>query len=359
VWLVLAFVDGGNRPGSTLLFVYWALNLPMLGRDLAAIIRQFPAYRNILARILEPLSAPAETPEAVPAAIPDRSRDGVEIRFEDVAVRTGGHEILSDIGFTIGAGEHVAVVGRSGAGKSTLVGLLLGWHAPTAGTVRADGDALAGERLVDLRRHTAWVDPSVHLWNRSLFDNLRYGDPSRLITSIGSVIDTAELTDVLEKLPAGLQSSLGEGGGLTSGGEGQRVRFGRALLREPVRLAILDEPFRGLDRGTRHELLARARDVWSDATLICVTHDIEDTLSFERVIVLDAGRIVEEGQPSVLRNQADSAYAALLAAERSVKADLWSAGRWRRWHIRDGSIAEEDTALVEDQWTLQQHWRGQ
>ena len=114
---------------------------------------------------------------------------------------------------------------------------------------------------------------------------------------------------------------------MTSGGEGQRVRFGRALLRDPVRLAILDEPFRGLDGDKRHELLARAREVWRDATLICVTHDIDDTLSFERVIVLDAGRVVEDGKPSVLCNEPDSAYAALLAAERAVKADLWYDGR--------------------------------
>jgi ATP-binding cassette subfamily B protein len=342
-----------------LLFVYWALSLPMLGRDLAGIIRQFPAFRNILARILEPLSAPSSTPVADVAPSRDADRGGVAIRFDHVDVRAGGHEILSQVALTIDAGEHVAIVGRSGAGKSTLVGLLFGWHTPAAGSVQIDGEPLAGARLVDLRRHTAWVDPSVHLWNRSLFDNLRYGDPDRLMTSIGSVVETAELSDVLEKLPAGLQSPLGEAGGLTSGGEGQRVRFGRALLREPARLVILDEPFRGLDRGTRHELLARARDIWRDATLICVTHDIEDTLSFERVIVLEEGRIVEDGTPSVLCTQPESRYAALLAAERAVHADLWSAGRWRRWRMRDGSITEDEIAEVNTEWMPHQYSRGQ
>jgi len=263
------------------------------------------------------------------------------------------------VSLAIGAGEHVAIVGRSGAGKSTLVGLLFGWHTPAAGAVRVDGEPLAGEHLVDLRRHTAWVDPSVHLWNRTLFDNLRYGDPGRLITSIGSVVETAELTDVLEKLPAGLQSPLGEAGGLTSGGEGQRIRFGRALLREPSRLAILDEPFRGLDRDTRHDLLARAREVWRDATLICVTHDINDTLSFERVIVVDEGRIVEDGQPSVLCSQPASRYASLLAAERAVNASLWNSGRWRRWRMHEGSITEDEIAEVTAEWMPHQHSRGQ
>ena len=303
------------------------------------------------------LSAPGETPD-VPAVPVERDRQGVVLTFDGVDVRAGGHDVLKGVALTIGAGEHVAVVGRSGAGKSTLAGLLLGWHQPAGGTVLVDGEPLEGERLVDLRRHTAWVDPAVHLWNRSLFDNLRYGEPGRLMTSVGGVIETASLADVLEKLPAGLQSPLGEGGGLTSGGEGQRVRFGRALLREPVRLAILDEPFRGLDSDQRDALLARARDVWHDATLVCVTHDIEQTLSFERVVVLESGRVVEDGKPSELRNRKGSHYAALLGAEGAVKTDLWSSGRWRRWHLRDGAVIEDDTLHTESQWTPQQTSRG-
>jgi ABC-type bacteriocin/lantibiotic exporter with double-glycine peptidase domain len=357
VWLVLAFVGSGSQPGSTLLFVFWALSLPVLGRDLAGIMRQFPAYKNVLARVCELLSAPEETPE-VPTVPVERDRPGVALRFDAVEVRAGGHEVLKGVTLTIGAGEHVAVVGRSGAGKSTLVGLLLGWHQPTSGAVFADGEPLEGERLVDVRRHTAWVDPAVHLWNRSLFDNLRYGEPSRLMASVGRVIETASLTKVLEKLPAGLQSPLGEGGGLTSGGEGQRVRFGRALLREPAHLAILDEPFRGLDRDKRDELLTRARETWHYATLVCVTHDIEQTLTFERVIVLESGRVVEDGKPSVLRTRKGSQYAALLDAERAVKADLWSSGRWRRWRLRDGAVTEDNTLHTEAQWTPQQTSRG-
>jgi ABC-type bacteriocin/lantibiotic exporter with double-glycine peptidase domain len=357
VWLVLAFVSGGTQPGSTLLFVYWALNLPVLGRDLAGIVRQFPAYRNILARILEPLSAPEEAPEAAVSAS-DGEHPGVSICFDHVDVRAAGHEILTGVRLTIAPGEHVAIVGRSGAGKSTLAGLLLGWHKPAGGAVTVDGQPLEGERLTDLRRHTAWVDPSVHLWNRSMFDNLRYGDSSRLTTGVGSVIETAQLTDVLEKMPAGLQSLLGEGGGLTSGGEGQRVRFGRALFRDPVRLAILDEPFRGLDRETRHQLLARAREIWRDATMICVTHDIEETRSFERVIVLDSGRVVDDGPPSSLSSRPDSPYSTLLAAERAVDSALWSPAQWRRWRMSDGAITEETPSQVHAEWT-QQHSRGQ
>jgi ABC-type bacteriocin/lantibiotic exporter with double-glycine peptidase domain len=357
VWLVLAFVGRGTQPGSALLFVYWALSLPLLGRELAGIIRQLPVYRNILIRVCEPLSAPAEASSSAPVA-DTREAAAVELHFDDVGVRAGGQDVLAGIALTIRAGEHVAIVGRSGAGKSTLAGLLLGWQTPSRGRVLADGEPLAGERLGHLRRHTAWVDPAVHLWNRSLFDNLRYGDPTRLTTSIGAVVETASLTRVMERLPAGLQSPLGEGGGLTSGGEGQRVRFGRALLREPARLAVLDEPFRGLDRRTRDELLARARDVWRDATLVCVTHDIEQTLSFERVIVLDAGRVVADGDPAVLASEPGSAFAALLDAERAVRGDLWSAAGWRLWRMRDGAVVEQQPSKTEKEWTIPQTSHG-
>ena len=117
---------------------------------------------------------------------------------------------------------------------------------------------LDGERLRSLRRETAWVDPAVQLWNRSLLANLQYGNQDG-DNSIGNTLEEADLFGILERLPEGMQTALGEGGGLVSGGEGQRVRLGRALNRKDVRLAILDEPFRGLDRAKRRALLVAAR----------------------------------------------------------------------------------------------------
>src|SRR6185503_12153807 len=96
----------------------------------------------------------------------------VAIRMDGVTVKAGGHTILDGVDLEIAAGSHVAVVGPSGAGKSSLVGLLLGWHAPSSGRVTIDGEPLDARRLERLREETAWVDPSVQLWNRSLFDNL-------------------------------------------------------------------------------------------------------------------------------------------------------------------------------------------
>lgn len=261
--------------------------------------------------------------------------------MEGVSVRAGGHTILEGVELTIEAGNHVAIVGASGAGKSSLVGLLLGWHRPAVGQVLVDGKPLSSQRLEQLRREIAWVDPSVQLWNRTFIDNLCYGASSDIPASIGNVIETADLRRLLETLPDGLQTPLGEGGGLVSGGEGQRVRLGRAMLRAGIRLAILDEPFRGLDRTQRRELLARARRLWKDATLLCITHDVAETQTFDRVLVVEAGQIVEDGFPADLIRQPDSRYRSLLLAEEAVREGLWSSSDWRRLWLEAGELRDE------------------
>ncbi len=357
-WLVLGYIERGGTPGGALLLIYWAMSLPMLGRELAGMVQRYGGHRNTLARLLEPLGTPDETAptESIAAVVSGDAPSGVDITLDRVCIQVAGHEILHDITLAIRAGEHVAMVGRSGAGKSSLAGLLLGWHRPSLGEVLVDGRPLHGSALAGLRAQTAWVDPAIQLWNRSLFENLRYGVPDGAMRHPGAAIETAALEEVLEKLPDGLQSLLGEGGALTSGGEGQRVRFGRALGRDHVRFVLMDEPFRGLDRRQRHLLLGRARTFWRDATLLCVTHDISDTQAFDRVLVLEAGRIVEDGNPVDLAQRPGSAYAKMLQAERAV-ADLWSAPGWRRLRLEHGSLVEDSPQKV-TRWTVHQGSRG-
>jgi ABC-type bacteriocin/lantibiotic exporter with double-glycine peptidase domain len=272
VWLLNASVMRGDETGEVLLLTYWALSLPVLGQEMALLVRQYPRQRNVTLRLLEPLGAleePASTLSSpAPAAVPHPQ--GVALTLQHVSVYAAGHPILTDLDCSIPAGSHVAIVGPSGAGKSSLVGLLLGWHHAASGQVYVDGVPLDGARLAHLRQETAWVDPAVQLWNRSLLDNLHYGTHGHPATPLAAVLEQAELRRVLDTLPEGLQTALGEGGGLLSGGEGQRVRLGRALLRPGVRLVLLDEPFRGLDHQQRQMLLARARGLWHEATLLCI-----------------------------------------------------------------------------------------
>jgi ABC-type bacteriocin/lantibiotic exporter with double-glycine peptidase domain len=324
IWLLASYLARGGQTGAVLLLVYWALNLPALGQEVALIAWQYPAYRNVTLRLLEPLGAIEQRTSVSRDQRPLEAP--VSIAFDNVSVVAAGHEILHDINLSIAAGTHVAIVGASGAGKSSLAGLLLGWHRAASGSVLVDGIPLDDSRLEQLRAHTAWVDPAVQLWNRPLAENLRYGSPDT--ARIDKVIDAAELQRVIDQLPNGLETPLGEGGGLVSGGEGQRVRLARAMLRPDVRLAILDEPFRGLDSEQRHALLTRARELWRDATLIFISHDIQEAMSFERVLVMEDGTIVEDGHGPRLQ--------AMLDAERALREEFREGAEWRHLRLHNG-----------------------
>jgi ATP-binding cassette subfamily B protein len=346
--LLAAYLTRGGEVHGALLLTYWALRIPALGRELMLLARQYPGQRNTTLRLLEPLGAPEEgdggtyAPAWGPAsASPGASGQGIAVVLEGVSVRAGGHTILTDLNLALEPGSHVAIVGPSGAGKSSLVGLLLGWHRPATGQVLVEGRPLDDQHLAWVRQVTAWVDPAIQLWNRPLLENLYYGVADAPASLVAQALAQADLRGVLDRLPDGLQTPLGEGGGLVSGGEGQRVRLGRALARRGVRLVILDEPFRGLDRDQRHALLQRARQVWSTATLLCITHDVRSTQTFSRVLVVEEGRIIEDGAPASLASRAETRYRALLDAEAAVYEGLWCSGLWRRLHLVKGRVHEQ------------------
>jgi ABC-type bacteriocin/lantibiotic exporter with double-glycine peptidase domain len=347
-WLLADFFARGGAldAGAGLLAVYWTLSLPMLGYELALFVQQVPAQRSLTLRLVEPLGAPEEHEDGETArvsaamAAAGGEGDAVAIQMNDVHVVAGGHQILAVDTLTIAPGEHVAIVGVSGAGKSSLIGLLLGWHRPASGSVKVDGRPLGPSELAALRERTVWVDPTVYLWNRSLADNLGFGLPPPP-PDVAPAIEEADLADVAGRLATsagGADTPLGEAGGLLSGGEGQRVRFGRGVLRRRPALVILDEPFRGLAREQRAALLARARRRWSDATLLCVTHDIGETERFARVLVVADGKIEEDGAPEVLRRRTGSRYAKLLEAEQRVRTTSWAAAAWRRLRLDGGRL---------------------
>ncbi|NOQ14223.1 MAG: ATP-binding cassette domain-containing protein [Methyloprofundus sp.] len=357
VWIPFNYIVQGGEASSVLLLFYWALQLPALGQHLATSLQQYPMQRNRLLRLLEVLNAPEEArgvdsnSPVQPVTEESTISSGVAIEMCGLNVRAGGHAILQDINLAIAPGEHIAVVGPSGAGKSSLVGLLLGWYRPAQGNILVDGTPLGGQRLSALRSETAWVDPEVQIWNRSLLDNLHYGIQSASHKPLSTAIQGANLLDVLERLPDGLQTVLGEGGGLVSGGEGQRVRLGRSILRPNIRLVLLDEAFRGLDRTQRQALLAQAREHWAEATLIFISHDVAETQDFDRVLVIEQGRIIEDAPPAQLLMQA-SRYRALLEAERVVREDLWADAEWRCLWLENGELKEhsrtDDSSINKD-----------
>ncbi len=348
IWLAHHYLATAHDTSGLLLLIYWALKLQVLSLPLGFVVRNYPAHRNMTLRLLEPLGAledEASTGVATPAASPHPSEtvQRFEIAFDQVCVRVGGHDVLRDVTLHIEAGQHVAVVGSSGAGKSSFVAALLGWYRPSVGDIRVDGKPFHGSMIDQVRQATAWVDPSVQLWNQTLIDNLYYGMADAPAVPFRDALEQADLRPVIDKLPQGLHAPLGEGGALVSGGEGQRVRLGRALLRHEARLAVLDEPFRGLNRRQRHTLLKRARQYWRGATMLYVTHDVYETRTFERVLVVEHGRVIQDGHPDDLVAQPDSRYRALLEAESNVQQMFVSDTLWRRLQLKNGMIEDAHT----------------
>jgi len=336
-WLFQSHLSHMQEPAQALLFLYWALTFPAYGRDVATLARQLPAFNNVALRLLEPLGARER--ESVECATQLAPSGPAAIELCGVTVHAGGHTVLDSVSLHLEKGEHVAIVGASGAGKSTLLSLLLGFHRPSAGRVLIDGQPLDQAQTQRLCAATAWLEPSVQLWNDSLLDNLTYGGESRA-SELQAALEDGELLPVLGRLSQGLQTPLGDGGGRLSGGEGQRVRFVRAWLKQDARLALLDEPFRGLERTLRRQLLKRARARFAHASLLCVTHDVSETLEFDRVLVLANGRIVEDGAPRDLQRADDSRYAELLRAERDVLREVLSGSGFRKLRLEHGSLVE-------------------
>jgi ABC-type bacteriocin/lantibiotic exporter with double-glycine peptidase domain len=339
--VVFHYLSSAEGSGWAILFVYWILMVPALGMELAFLVQQYPQHRNVTLRLLEPLGAEEHASDEDEETVDevDEPFSAPRLGLQGVSVQQAGNEVLSVPELEIGPGEQVAIVGVSGAGKSSLVGLLLGWYQPNTGQVLVDGKPLVGRELSRLRRGTIWVDPTVQLWNRSLLENLRYGVEGER-KPLGDAVEAAELDEVLARLPMGLQTPVGANGALLSGGEGQRVRLARGICRGTPRLVILDEAFCGLERARRSALLFSARRRWQGATFLCITHDIAETLSFPRVLVIEGGHIIEDGEPALLAARSESRYARLLAAEKRALARL-TGSEWRRFRVEAGYVAAD------------------
>ncbi|KPA16363.1 ABC transporter ATP-binding protein [Candidatus Magnetomorum sp. HK-1] len=333
---------GNNK--CILLLIYWVLNLSELGIQLANVAGSYPGIRNRILRILEPIHTREEKKLPQNTCSNNFSKEiqrssGMKINIKEVNVLVGEQSILSDINLLIHPGEHVAIVGPSGAGKSTLMRLLLGFYSINTGEIQID-DKNFLENIYSIRRETAWIDPSVHIWNRTLADNIVYGNEKNHHSELGIIMEQAGLIKILNNLPHGNETQLGEAGKLVSGGEGQRVRLGRGMYKKDVRCVILDEPFRGLSGQERSHLLKKALEYWKFNTLIFISHDVKETLNFDRVLVIEKGKIVEDDSPEILFNKQGSRYKSIINNEEKVKSSFFKNVQWKRLWVENGKLID-------------------
>ena len=265
-------------------------------------------------RVFEVLDQPpaiADRPGAT--ALPDPAGQGARVSFERVSFGygEGGRATLSGIDLEIAAGSRVAVVGGTGSGKSTLLALVPRLYAPGEGRVLVDGHDVADLTLDSLRSAVGIVHQEPVLFSASLRDNVAFGRPQASDEQVLDALAAAAALEVVQGLPEGLDTVVGEQGYTLSGGQRQRVALARALLMQP-RVLILDDALSHVDVDTEATILAGLDDALGSATVLLVANRPASLRLAERVVLLDRGRVVAQGSHEDLAAH-EPAYRAVLA----------------------------------------------
>ncbi|MEN3337196.1 MAG: hypothetical protein V7647_872, partial [Acidobacteriota bacterium] len=226
------------------------------------------------------------------------------IQFERVSFGYDGPQVLHDISFVAAPGEFVAIVGPSGSGKTTLVSLIPRFYEPTAGRVLIDGVDASRYRLGPLRRQIALVLQEAIMMSGTIRDNLRYGRLDASDAAIEAAARAANAHDFIRRLERGYDTELGEAGAGLSGGQKQRLSMARAFLKDAP-ILILDEPTAALDAVAERLVLAALARLRAGRTTFVIAHRLSTVRQADRILVLDAGRLVAEGTHDMLMAQSE------------------------------------------------------
>jgi subfamily B ATP-binding cassette protein MsbA len=230
----------------------------------------------------------------------DRARG--EIEFRGVGVRYPGQnqDALSEISFVARPGTVTAIVGRSGSGKSTLIKLIPRFYEPESGLVLLDGHPLTDYSLADVRRQIALVGQQVMLFDGSVAQNIAYGElAQRDEAQVDAALDAANANEFVRQLPEGAQTSIGSRGGRLSGGQRQRLAIARAILKDAP-ILILDEATAALDTESQRLVQDALDKLMPDRTTLVIAHRLSTIEHADQVLVLDHGRLVEQGNHAEL-----------------------------------------------------------
>ena len=291
-------LTGRLTPGGLLIFLAYVANLYRPVRDLGKLSAKFARAAVSAQRVNEILATEPEIEDA-PDAI-ELGRPAGEIVFDDVCFGyASGRPVLDHVSLHIAAGEQVALVGPSGSGKSTLVSLLLRLYEPTSGRILIDGIDIRRIKRESLRRAIGLVPQENMLFAVSVRENIAYGHPQATTDAIERAAQAARAHEFIVDLADGYETELGERGAGLSGGQRQRLCLARAFVKEPA-ILVMDEPTSSIDAASArliHEAVAR---VHRHRTLMVIAHDYADMARYDRVLVLNAGRVVESGPHDAL-----------------------------------------------------------
>jgi ATP-binding cassette subfamily B protein len=311
--------DGQIGLGDFILINQFMIQLFMPLGFLGFVFREIKASLASIEKIFELMALKPAVVDAGDASPLQMQRGGIvfsKVCFAYNPERT----ILREVDFTIEAGQKVAVVGASGSGKSTLVKLLFRFYDPDSGSISIDGQDISQVSQASLRRAIGIVPQDTVLFNDSIFENVRYGNPHATDKEVEEAIRLAHLDEFIASLPEGSATMVGERGLKLSGGEKQRVSIARTILKRPP-IMVFDEATSSLDSKSEQAILSALAEISRDHTSLVIAHRLSTIVDADKIVVLHHGEIVEQGTHQQLLLQIGGYY-----------GDLWRAQLKQRDH---------------------------
>jgi subfamily B ATP-binding cassette protein MsbA len=302
-------IAGRLTPGQLISFLLYTMMVASPIASFTGLYSQFQRALGASERVFELLDTPPEMQDDPDAIVLPRIHG--EVCFENVSFDYGdvdaAREVLREIQLSVAPGQVTALVGPSGAGKTTLVNLVPRFYDPTEGRITVDGHDVRGLKMSSLREQIGIVPQETALFSGSVFDNIRYGKLDATREQVEEAARAANAHDFITELPNGYDTLVGERGVKLSGGQRQRVAIARALLKNP-RILILDEATSSLDSESEQAVQEALERLMADRTTFVIAHRLSTITNADWIVVLDGGRIVEQGDHETLLAREDGLY---------------------------------------------------
>ncbi len=310
-WAIWLWQQGAATTGDVVLVCTLGMSVLHATRDLAVALVDVTQHMARLSEALATLLVPHELRDDPTAAALVRRSASVE--FANLSFKyPDGHRIFEDFNLRLKAGEHVGIVGPSGAGKSTLFALLQRFYDAQSGRILIDGQDIARVTQESLRQMIAVVPQDAALFHRSIAENIRYGRPEASDEELLQAAIAARC-DFIEHMPEGFDTIVGDRGVKLSGGQRQRIAIARAFLKDAP-ILLLDEATSALDADSEEAIRDALRQLAHGRTLIAIAHRLSTVRSLDRIVVMQSGRVVQDGAPDLLMRR-DGLYRELIEKE--------------------------------------------